>query len=191
MSEADDRIPPHRVRTTKLQEVQLPALAACEQHAVQMYREIGLGPEHIEARNDTGIAVLTKTNDVIVAEADHETVGYLAWADEAPGVAVLTQVCVAPDHQRFGIATRLLRELGDTASGHGLQCVVAIVWPTAPWVLGFLATRGFMPVDQGVVPEPVAEWCGSRGEELILDGQIILWRDTDHLGHVPGLPKPN
>ncbi|MFP6684111.1 MAG: GNAT family N-acetyltransferase [Polyangiaceae bacterium] len=191
MSDAEPRLPPQRIRTTKLQEAQLAELVEFERAAMQMYRAEGYTEEHVEARDDRAIARLTKNHDVIVAEADHLTAGYMAWADQAPGVAVLTQMCIGPEFQRFGIATRLLRELGDTASGHGIEYVACIVWPSAAWALSFLATRGFMPVDQGVVPEHVAKWCKTAASEVLQDGQIILWRETEHLGHTPGLPKPS
>ena len=190
MTEPDQPMPPTRVRTTRLQEAQLPALSVFERQAAAAGAACGLTEEDLATRDDAAIAALTRTHDVIVAEADHETAGYLAWADEAPGVAVLTQVCVGEDFHRFGIATTLLRQLGDKASEHGIDFVVAPVWTNLARALGFLATRGFMPVDQGVVPEPVARWVSQSAAGRLREGQTLMWRTTKDLGHIPGLPKP-
>ena len=136
-------------------------------------------------------AVLAEAHyDILVVEADHETAGYLAWADEAPGVAVIRRICIGSPFRRYGIATRLLREVASKAAGHDLPFVLAPAWSHMPSSLSFLASRGFMPVDQGLVPEPIATWCAQTAPARIREGEVILWRDTETLGHVPGLPRP-
>src|SRR5262245_51838660 len=131
------RIPPKKIRVTGLQEAQLSALATIDEACARMFLDIGIEAPRTMPRSEGEIARLARTHDVMVAEADHEPAGYLVWADEEPGVAWLPILIVAPSYQRFGIATRLLRELGEKAGSLGIDTVVTPVWSRAPWALAF------------------------------------------------------
>lgn len=190
MSE-EERTPPQKIRVTKLQEAQVLDLAAIEARCAAMFYEAGLSDAEVQPRSDIDIARLTRDHDVMVAEADHQPAGYLAWADEAPGVAWLPILMVAPVFQRFGIATRLLRDLGERAHGLGIEAVVAPCWTAAPWAMQFLGVRGFQMVETtSSLPEKLAEWVGRRGGDAVQPGQKLWWSKTDGLGTIPGLPRP-
>ena len=186
MKPNDDRKPPEKIRVTKLQEAQVSELRKIEASVADMFQAIGVSQE---PRSDMQIAQLTKRHDVLVAEADDHVAGYLAWADEAPGIANLVVLMVAPDFQRFGIGTRLLRELGESASAHGIETVVAPVCAKATWSMAFLGVRGFAPVN-GAPPEKLTMWREEREPDVVQAGQRLWWAKTDGLGTVPGLPRP-
>lgn len=186
------RDPPVRVRVTGLQEAQLPMLAAIEQAIAAERQGRGLSLEATEPRTDRDIAQLTRRHEVRVLEADHEPAGYLAWRDEAPGVAVLEALCIDPSLQRYGLATRLLREVGDKAKDLGLSHAVLLVPDGDAGAATFLHKRGFAPAkdpssSEGL-PEPVARWLELRGGTP--GGHGLWWGRTDGLGFIPGLPLP-
>ena len=169
---SDERTPPKKIRVTKLQEAQLLDLQAIEARCAAMFYEAGLGEEQIHPRAENEIARLTRDHDLLVAEADHQPAGYLAWADQAPGVAWLPILMVAPDYQRFGIGTRLLRELGERAHGLGLEQVVTPCWDAAPWAIKFLAVRGFELIESPAqLPQKLREWVQNHGSERVGPGQ--------------------
>ena len=85
----EERTPPEKIRITGLQEAQLLDLQAIEARCAAMFYEVGLTDQQVTPRTDIEIARLTRNHDLMVAEADDRTAGYLAWADEAPGVAYL------------------------------------------------------------------------------------------------------
>jgi N-acetylglutamate synthase-like GNAT family acetyltransferase len=186
----DPRTPPEKIRITGLQEAQLLDLQAIEARCAAMFYEVGLTEEQVAPKTEIGMAKLPRSHDVMVAEADDRPAGYLAWADEAPGVAFLTTLVVAPSHQRFGLATRLLRELGEEASKHGIKTVVTACWDLAPWAMSFLAVRGFQRLN-GQLPDKLNEWKDRREPELAQPGLSLWWARTDGLGTVPGLPRPS
>ena len=186
----DERKVPERIRVTKLQEAQLLDLQAIEARCAQMFYEIGLTEADVAPRSDFELARLTRDHDILVAEADHQPAGFLVWADEAPGVAVLATLMVAPAYQRFGVGTRLLRELGDSASGHGIGYAVTPGWQRATWAMACLGVRGFIPLEGNAAPEPLAGWCERRAGQLVPEGQSLWWAKTDGLGTIPGLPRP-
>lgn len=190
MSE-EPRVPPQRVRITKLQEAQVHDLQVIEADCAQIFYENGFSADDVKPRVELDIAKLPRNHDVLVAEADHEPVAYLAWADQAPGVAWLPIIMVSPMHQRFGIATHMLRELGEIARGHGITAVVTPCWERAPWGLSFLAVRGFQPLDQGGLPDKVTEWKKAAPDDIVAPGQKLWWSKTDGLGTIPGLPRPD
>src|SRR5262245_64605945 len=163
----DDRKPPERIRVTKLQEAQVSELGKIEADIAGMFQAIGITQE---PRSDVQIVQLTKRHDVLVAEADDHVAGFLAWADEAPGIANLVVLMVAPSFQRFGIATRLLRDLGESASGHGIETVVTPVWEKATWSMAFLGVRGFTPLN-GAPPEKLTMWREERQADVVQAGQ--------------------
>lgn len=187
----EERTPPQKVRVTKLQEAQLPELVKIEEDCAQLFYEHGFTADDIQPRKDMEIARLTRNHDVLVAEADHHPVAYMAWADQAPGVAWLPIIMVAPMHQRFGIGTHMLRELGEITRNHGIGTCVAPCWDRAAWALSFLAVRGFQPVEQGGLPEKTTEWINAAPDDLTRPGQKLWWAKTDGLGTIPGLPRPD
>jgi GNAT superfamily N-acetyltransferase len=191
MSEQETpRTPPQKVRITKLQEAQLSELERIEAECAQLFYENGFSGDDMKPRPELEIAKLPRSHDVLVAEADHEPVAYLAWADHAPGIAWLPIIMVEPMHQRFGIGTHMLRELGEIARGHGIEAVVTPCWDRAPWGLSFLAVRGFQPMEQGGLIDKVSEWKSAAPDDLIVPGQQLWWAKTDGLGTIPGLPRP-
>ncbi|MBI4703800.1 MAG: GNAT family N-acetyltransferase [Deltaproteobacteria bacterium] len=185
-----DHEPPKRIRVTGLQEAQLPALVRIEQVCAAMYAEAGV---EIAPRDDAAIARLRLDHDVHVAEADHEVAGYVAWADRAPGVAELDLLLVSPRYQRFGLGTRLLREMADKARGFGLAVAVVRCWRKATWAHAFLLAQGFAPAD-GTLPDKVQGWLDEQqaGGSPLESGQIALWRKIEGLGvrQLPGVPLP-
>lgn len=173
----DERTAPKRIRVTGLQEAQLPALVALEQACTAMHREAGPGVAEVEARTLADLAALTRRHDVRVAEADDEVAGYLAWRDEAPGVAVLEELSVHPDHQRCGIGTRLLAELQDRARELGLEQIVVRSREKASWARAFYEKKGFEPLGDDA-PAKVRAWCSgpeASGSPLTRAGEVILW----------------
>ena len=190
MGTIERKKPPQKIRVTSLQEAQLRDLVKIEERVAQQRFEAGIAPELISVRSDTEIAKLRHGRDVYGAETDHEPAGYMAWADQPPGVAVLEVLMVDPEMQRYGIATRLLRELGEKATSHGIPVVVWATWGRDKTELAFLAKRGFMPAEAGQLPERLVEWREAAGAEWIQDGQKLWWAKSDGLGLIPGLPRP-
>jgi amino-acid N-acetyltransferase len=181
--------PPEKIRITKLQEAQLGTLARIDAEVVAMH--LARGIDAGEPRSEPSIARLTRNHDILVAEADDEPAGFLIWADQAPGVAWVSDLEVDPMHQRLGIGTRLLRDLGERAARHGIELAVTACWDTAPWALSFLAVRGFQKMEGATgLPSKLASWLELRGEETP-PGQSLWWCETDGLGTIPGLPRPD
>lgn len=173
----DERTAPKRIRVTGLQEAQLPALVALEQACAAMHREAGPGVAEVEARTLADLAALTRRHDVRVAEADDEVAGYLAWRDEAPGVAVLEELSVHPDHQRCGVGTRLFAELQERARELGLEQVVVRSREKASWTRAFCEKKGFEPLGDGA-PVKVRAWWSEQeasGSPLTRADEVILW----------------
>src|SRR5262245_35493426 len=98
--QTDDRTPPTRIRMTGLQEGQLAALVDLDAACSAMYYEAGFDAAEVPARSPADFAALGRSNSIKVAEADHVVAGFLAWHDEAPGVAYLADIQVHPDYQR-------------------------------------------------------------------------------------------
>jgi GNAT superfamily N-acetyltransferase len=184
----DERKPPKKIRVTKLQEAQVLDLTRIDADVAALFHEIGL--TEVSARNDIDFARLTRNHDVLVAEADETPAGFLIWADQPPGVAWLPTLEVDPMHQRMGIGTRMLREIGEVALGHGIEYVVSPCWTKAPWAMSFLAVRGFQQLEGGTpTPDKLNAWLELRQEEAV-PGQSLWWSKTDGLGTIPGLPRP-
>jgi amino-acid N-acetyltransferase len=150
----------------------------------------GFPVDLLTVRSDQDIAKLRRTHDIYVAEADHEPAGYLAWADQAPGVALVSALMIDPELQHFGIATRLLRELGEKAHRHGIEVVVHPCWDADKATIALLAKRGFMPENAGKAPEKILAWREQGGDEHVQEGQKLWWAKTEGLGLIPGLPRP-
>ncbi|XYI03116.1 GNAT family N-acetyltransferase [Sorangium sp. So ce1128] len=173
----DERTAPKRLRVTGLQEAQLQALVALEQACTAMYHERGFDAAEVPARAVSDIIALTRQHDVRVAEADGEVAGYMAWRDEAPGVAYLEELSVHPDHQRRGIATRLLEELHERARELGMEQVVVRSRENASWAQAFFKKAGFAALGDHA-PEKVRAWRGEQeasGRPLTRPGEVVLW----------------
>ena len=172
----DDRTPPQRVRLTGLQEVQLQALVALDHACAAMHYDIGLDGAEVPMRSAADITSLTRQHNVKVAEADHEVAGYLAWRDEAPGVAYIEELAVHPQYQRFGIGSRLLEGLRDEARGYKIEQVVVKCWTKASWAAGFYKASGFTPIDDSAPPK-VRHWRDERASvhPLTRPGEIVMW----------------
>ncbi len=186
----DERKPPERVRVTGLQEAQLQDLVAIEGRLAEHQVGEGVPQDQLVVRSEVQIASLRRQHDVYVAEADHEPAGYLAWRDEAPGVAVLAVLVVDPELMRYGVGTRLLRELGEKAARAGIGHVVRVAGGKDKNEAAFLASRGFMPEDAGQLPEKVTEWRAGAGAEAVGADEKLWWAKVDGLGLIPGLPRP-
>ena len=189
MQDEKDRTPPAKIRITKLQEAQVDALVQIETQCAAMHYALGLSEDTVAPRGEMAIGKLPRSHDVLVAEADDEVAGYLVWADHAPGVAWIDTLMVAPEYQRFGVATRLLREFGESATGHGIRCAAARCSDAALWALAFLSVRGFLPMD-GPLPDKISVW-REQHSDLALPGFNLWYRETDGLGKIPGLPRPS
>ena len=188
----DRRPPPVRVRITGLQEAQLPLLVQLEQRTAELRTEGGVSEDLARPFDDRAILSMLRTHDLRVLEADHEPSGYLAWHDEAPGVAIVDRLLVEPSLQRYGLGTRLLREVGEKASAHGIEVAVIVV-PAgdAPAAL-FLGKRGFTDraPEPDRAPAALVEWLAGRLEAVAPSGTTLWWGRTDGLGTIPGLPPP-
>jgi amino-acid N-acetyltransferase len=173
----DEGTAPKRIRVTGLQEAQLPALVALEQACTAMDRDAGSGAEEAQARTLADLAALTRRHDVRVAEADDEVAGYLAWRDEAPGVAVLEELSVHPDHRRCGIGTRLLEELQERARELGMEQIVVRSREKPGWIQAFCKKGGFEPLGDEAPGKARAWWSEQEaaGSPLIRAGEVILW----------------
>jgi N-acetylglutamate synthase-like GNAT family acetyltransferase len=173
---SEDRTPPQRVRLTGLQEVQLPALVALDHACAAMYYDLGFDGAEVPTRSTADITGLTHHHNVKVAEADHQVAGYLAWRDEAPGVAYIEELSVHPDFHRFGIGSRLLEGLRSEARGFRIEEIVVKCWVKASWASSFYKARGFKAIDESAPPK-VRHWLAERsaGHPFTRPGEIVMW----------------
>jgi amino-acid N-acetyltransferase len=174
----DDRTPPTHVRISKgLQETHLVELVRLDDRCAAMYHAIGFDAAEVPARSQADFVALSRHNSVRVAEADHAVAGFLAWHDEAPGVAYLVDAQVHPDFQRFGIASKLIEALRDEARSLGFEHVVVRCWERATWAMAFYRRQRFMGID-ATAPAKVAAWKDERlasGRPLTRPGEVALW----------------
>ncbi|MBM4358953.1 MAG: GNAT family N-acetyltransferase [Deltaproteobacteria bacterium] len=182
------RAPPIRVRVTGLQEAQLPELAAIERRVAEAQATAGSATP----LDERGILGLLRLHDVRVLEADHDPAGYLAWRDEAPGIAVLERVTIEPTLRWFGLGTRLLREVGEKATSHGIPLAACVVPERDQAAAAFLAKRGFGRAsdDPTKLPEALVAWRAEQPALVGAEGVVLWWGRTDGLGTIPGLPPP-
>ena len=175
--ETDDRTPPKRIRLTGMQEGQLAALAELDAACSAMYYEAGFDGAEVPRRSQAELAALARTNSAKVAEADHVVAGFLAWHDEAPGVAYLADIQIHPEYQRFGIASQLLDAMRDEARGHKLEQIVVRCWEKATWAMAFYRRQRFQPID-ATAPAKVQGWKeehAASGRPLTRPGEVVLW----------------
>jgi amino-acid N-acetyltransferase len=189
MTSDEPRERPSRVRVTGLQEAQLPDLVEAERGAAAMYYEAGFDAAEVPTRSVADIVALTREHEVLVAEADRVVAGYLAWRDEAPGVAYLADLTVGPELQRVGVGTALVEELCrraravtvPTAEGsRPIEHVVVRCWRRATWASRFYARRGFRELDEAA-PADVRAWFEARaavGRPVTRPGEVVLWAPT-------------
>jgi N-acetylglutamate synthase-like GNAT family acetyltransferase len=189
----EERTPPAKIRITRLQEAQLLDLVRIDRDAAALHAEAGLDQDLFVAHTDVQIAALHRDHDVYVAEADHEVAGYLAWRDEPPKIGVIAILTVGSQFLRFGVGSRLLRELGERCADAGVAHVVARCPSKAPWARRFLDAMGFSPLADPL-PPPLADWRERRraAADLAVPGQIVMWRPVADLGMkiLPGVPLP-
>jgi amino-acid N-acetyltransferase len=183
---SEERERPRRIRVTGLQEAQLPDLAEVERGATAMYYDAGFDGAEVPVRSMADIVSLTRDHEVLVAEADRVVAGYLAWRDEAPGVAYLEEISVGPEHQRVGVGAALLDELCRhaqairvrTESGpKAIEHVVARCWRRATWAMAFYARAGFRELGPDA-PTEVRAWYDDRaavGRPVTRPGEVVLW----------------
>jgi amino-acid N-acetyltransferase len=178
MERDDQRTPPARIRITKgLQESALRDLRALDALCGAMYHEIGFDAAEVPERTEADFARLARSSSVRVAEADHVVAGFLAWHDEAPGVAYLSDLQVHPDYQRFGIGAKLLDAMRDEARNLKLEQIVVRCWEKASWAMAFYRRQRFMPID-ATAPAKVTGWRDDRaatGKPLTRPGEVALW----------------
>jgi len=190
----EERIPPTRIRVTKLQEAQVSDLVRIERACAAMHYDVGFSEAQVVPRTSVQIAALHRSHDVYVAEADHIVAGYLAWRDEPPKIGCLYILNVAPEYQRFGVATRLLRELAERCQESAIRTVVARCWTKATWAHAFLVSLDFKALQPNEGPPQLAEWRerAEASNELAEPGQVVLWRPVANLGIkiIPGVPLP-
>jgi amino-acid N-acetyltransferase len=184
----DDRTPPAHLRICNgLQETHLADLVRLDQQCAGTYHAGGFDAAEVPVRSAYDFVSLARQNSVKVAEADHAVAGFLAWHDEAPGVAYLVDIQVHPDLQRFGIGSKLLGALRDEARELGFEHVVVRCWERAPWAMAFYRRQRFMPID-ATAPAKVALWRDDRlatGKPLTRPGEVALWSP---IGPVPRPP---
>jgi amino-acid N-acetyltransferase len=179
----EERKAPKRIRITGLQESQLAALVELEKACGEMYWAKGFDAAEVPARVLSDLTALTKKHDVYVAEADDVVAGYLAWRDEAPGVAYVEEISVHPHFQRFGVASKLLAEMAGKATAHGIGEALLRAWTRASWAQGFYKQAGFREVDADA-PERVREWAmvsEGSARPRTRPGEVLLWAPVEPL----------
>jgi amino-acid N-acetyltransferase len=177
MQTEDDRKPPQRIRLTGLQEGQLVALVELDSACSQMYYDAGFDGAEVPLRSQGDFSALARRNSCKVIEADHVVAGFLAWHDEAPGVAYLVDIQVHPEYQHFGLAGELLEGLRDEARAHKLEQVVVRCWEKATWAMAFYKRQRFQPID-ATAPASVQAWKEEQlrsGRAMTRPGEVVLW----------------
>ncbi|MFT3764234.1 MAG: GNAT family N-acetyltransferase [Minicystis sp.] len=177
MQTNDDRTRPTRIRLTGMQEGQLTALVALDAACSQMYYDAGFDAAEVPQRSQADFMALARRNSCKVIEADHVVAGFLAWHDEAPGVAYLADIQVHPEYQRFGLAGKLLEALRDEARELKLEQVVVRCWEKAAWAMAFYKRQRFQPID-ATAPAKVQGWKEEQlqsGKPLTRPGEVVLW----------------
>jgi amino-acid N-acetyltransferase len=177
MQTDDERTPPNRIRLTGLQEGQLAALVELDAACSAMYYDAGFDGAEVPLRSQADFAAIGRSNSCKVAEADHVVAGFLAWHDEAPGVAYLVDIQVHPEYQRFGIASSLMEAMRDEARHHKLEQIVVRCWEKASWAMTFYKRQRFQPID-ATAPAKVQAWKEDQlagGKPLTRPGEVVLW----------------
>lgn len=177
MQSQDDRTPPTRTRITGLQESQLTDLVRIDEACSAMYYALGFDGAEVPLRSDADFAALARHNAVHVIEADRYVAGFLAWHDQAPGVAYIADIQIDPALHRFGLASALMEAMRAEARVHKLEQVVVRCWEKASWATAFYRRQRFMPID-ATAPAKVQGWKEDRlasGRPLVRPGEAVLW----------------
>lgn len=178
---SDDRTPPTRVRLSGLQEAHLADLIEVDHACAAMYHAIGFDAAEVPVRNPAELAALTRDHNMFVVEADWKAVGYAAWRDEAPGVAYVEELNVAPDLQRFGLGSLLMKAIRDDARKSKVHHVVLRAWTNAKWAIAFYRKQGFHELGGDTLPDAVMGWVAQReqsGRPVVRPGEILMWSDV-------------
>lgn len=178
---SDERTPPERVRVGRMQEVQLPTLEKVDRACAAMYHAIGFDAAEVPARSYADLVNLTRDHNVFVVEADRQPAGYVAWRDEAPGVAYIEEINVHPDAQRFGLGGKLLEAVREDARKAGLKHIVLRAWTKAKWAMSFYRKQGFVEVDGATLPDAVMGWITEKaaiGRPVVRPGEVILFGEV-------------
>lgn len=181
MAEQDDeRVRPKKVRFSKLQEVHVAHLRRIDQASAEQYWAIGFDAAEVPTRSTQEFYAMPKFHAVRVAEADYVVAGFIAWRDEAPGVLYIEDIGVAPEYQRFGIATALIGKLDEEAREGRFTEVVLRCWLKADWAQAFYKKLGFKDLQASAdVPEKVREWYGEKtegGRPFLRPEEVVMWR---------------
>ena len=101
-----------------------------------------------DANDDLRVTIKSAASSVIVAVTGGTVAGSIivtfdSWRGN------LYRLAVHPDHQRRGIARRLLVEAETWLRGQGAKRVAAVVEKDHPWAVGFWESTGFVlePMD--------------------------------------------
>lgn len=167
----------------------MPDLVKVDHACAAMYHAIGFDGAEVPPRSFADLVALTRDHNVFVVEADWKPAGYVAWRDEAPGVAYIEELNVDPELQRFGLGSRLLETVRDDARKAGLQHIVLRAWTRAKWAIGFYRKNGFREMDNATLPNDVMAWLTHKeesGRPVVRPGETILFGDV---GEAPP-PEP-
>lgn len=173
----DDRTRPSRIRISRLREDHVEALIEVERACSAMYHDIGFDAAEVPVRTYADIAHLPRYHNVYVAEADHMPAGYVAWRDEAPGIAYIEELSVHPDFQRFGVGSKLLEKVEEDAVNAGLADLIAKKMEKATWANGFYAHHGFTELRENASARAVA-WQAEKasGRPATRAGEVVIWK---------------
>lgn len=188
----DERTPPDRVRLSRMQEVQLPALEKVDRACAAMYYALGFDAAEVPVRSYADFVGLTRDHNVHVIEADYQPAGYAAWRDEAPGVAYLADINVHPDVQRFGLGARLLDAVREDARRAGLRHIVLRCWAKATWAMAFYRKQGFRELDSATLPNDVMTWVTEKeesGRPVVRPGEVLMFGDVGEPPEEPQEPE--
>jgi N-acetylglutamate synthase-like GNAT family acetyltransferase len=178
---AEEQQAPQRVRVHKLQEAHVKELLKMEAACAEQLVEAGVNEASITVRTEDDFYLLPKKHNVFVTEADHQATGYLAWRDEAPGVAVVAEFRVNPSFLPFGLGEQLLAKLEEDARGASLKGAAIVVAEKASWTADLLKKAGFQkgePVGQA----KIADWFQRMGGAGSLDaGEVMWWKSFTSL----------
>lgn len=181
MSDESDeqRTPPERVRTLKLQELHVPTLVAIDHACSERYWALGHDAAAVPQRRESDFYRLPRSHAVWVAEADGDVAGFIAFRDEAPGVGFIEDLQVHPQLQHFGIGRRLVEKAQLELRHLGFEEVVLKIWDDAPWATAFYRALGFERYDPASAPERVRAWreekVDTEDRPFLQPGQSVLW----------------
>ncbi|MFO0553199.1 MAG: GNAT family N-acetyltransferase [Polyangiaceae bacterium] len=181
MSHDDERTPPRRIRIGKLEEVQVADLVKVDRACAEMYWLLGFDAAEVPTRSSNEFYQLPRNHAVRVAEADYNVAGFVAWRDEAPGIAYVEDIGVHPDYQRFGVGRKLMERVFEEAREAGFTEIALRAWDKVDFVQAFYKKLGFSRFEPGSAsnPEKLALWYEEKtaGDRPFLrPDESVLWR---------------